>query len=198
MNIAHKNLKGLDEARLLAILEPILVSHRVDAVELVWKGDQGGRVLELTLEKPGSTRSGEGITIDLCSEISRELSAKLDDQSVISGKYRLEVGSPGVERGLYTLDDFRRFAGQAVKVKLKDPLQQEGFIGQKNAQGTLFGVSEDGRVVLDTEAGQLAIELDKIHSARLVFSWNQSANKTKRSKATAAPVAKTRKQDREQ
>jgi len=198
MNIAHKNLKGLDEARLLAILGPILLSHRVDAVELVWKGDQGGRVLELTLEKPGTTRSGEGITIDLCSEISREFSAKLDDQSVISGKYRLEVGSPGIERGLYSLDDFRRFAGQSVKVKFKEPLEQEGFIGQKNARGTLFGVSDEGRVVLDTEAGQLAIELDKISGARLVFNWNQSANKTKRSKATAASVAKARKQDREQ
>jgi len=198
MNIAHKNLKGLDEARLLAILEPILLSHRLDAVELVWKGDQGGRVLELTLEKPGSTRSGEGITIDLCSAISRELSAKLDDQSVISGKYRLEVGSPGVERALYLLDDFRRFAGQTVKVKLKEPMQQEGFIGQRSARGNLFGVSEDGRVVLDTDAGQLALELDMISSARLVFNWNQSANKTKRSKATAASVAKTRKQDREQ
>lgn len=198
MNIAHKNLKGLDEARLLAILEPILQSRRLDAVELVLKGDQGGRVLELTLEKPGSTRSGEGITIDLCSEIARELSAQLDDQSVISGKYRLEVGSPGVERALYSLDDFRRFAGQSVKVKLRDPLEQEGFIGQKNAQGTLFGVSDDGCVVLDTEAGQLSIALDKISSARLVFNWNQSANKTKRSKATAASVAKTRKQDREQ
>lgn len=198
MNIAHKNLKGLDEARVLAILEPILQTHRLDAVELVWKGDQGGKVLELTLEKPGTTRSGEGITIDLCSEISRQFSAQLDDQSVISGKYRLEVGSPGVERALYTLDDFRRFAGQEVKLKLKDPMNQEGFIGQKSARGTLFGVDEGEHVLISTDSGQLAFELEKISSARLVFSWNQSANKNKRPKPAASSAAKGRKQDREQ
>ncbi len=182
MNIAHKNLKGLDEERILAIVGPILDSHRLDAVELLWRGDPSGRVLELTLEKPGSTRSGEGITIDLCSEISRELSAQFDELEAIPGKYRLEVGSPGVERALYTPDDFRRFAGQEAKVKMKEPMGEEGFVGQKTVRGTLFGI-EDGSVVqLSTDHGQLGLPLDKISSARLVFSWSRSAKKTKRAK----------------
>ena len=193
MNIAHKNLKGLDETRLLSVLEPILSSHRLDVVELVWRGDPSGRVLEITLEKPGSTRSGEGITIDLCSEISRKLSAQLDEQEVISGNYRLEVGSPGVERALYTADDFRRFAGQEVKIKTKEPMSEEGLVGQKTARGTLFGVENESDVMLSTDAGQLKLPLASISSARLVFSWNRSAKKNKRAKPASAGGAKARK-----
>lgn len=198
MNIAHKNLKGLDEERILAIIEPILQAHRLDAVELVWRGDQGGRVLELTLEKPGSTRSGEGITIDVCSDISREINAQLDEQAVISGNYRLEVGSPGVERALYTADDFKRFAGQEVKLKMTEPMGEEGFVGQKSVRGTLFGIENESYVVVATDHGQLSLSRDRVSSARLVFSWNQSAKKTKRPKPPVIGGAKARKKDREQ
>jgi len=198
MNIAHKNLKGLDEVKILAVLEPILQAHRLDAVELVWKGDQGGRVLELTLEKPGTTRSGEGITIDLCSEISRTFSEQLEELAIIPSNYRLEVGSPGVERALYTFDEFRRFAGQEIKIKLKEAMGEEGFVGQKSVRGVLFGIQDESDVLLSTDLGQLSIAWDRISSTRLVFSWNQSGKKNKRVKPLLNGGAKTRKKDREQ
>ena len=53
MPIAHEKLPGLDRERLLAVVTPILAAHRVDGVELVFKTDRSGWVLELTLEKPG-------------------------------------------------------------------------------------------------------------------------------------------------
>jgi ribosome maturation factor RimP len=180
MVIAHTRLSGLDKEKILSLVEPVLASHRVDGVELVWRGDRGGQVLELTLEKPGSKRSGEGITIDLCSKISRELSAVLDESGIISQKYSLEVGSPGIERALYLPSDYARFAGHEIKVRTKEPLEDEGFVGQKTVRGTLFGLEGEAHVVLETERGNLKLSLEAISSARLVFSWNQSGSKTGR------------------
>lgn len=173
MTIAHTKLPGLDAPRVLAIVEPVLAAHRVDGVELVWRGDKDGKVLVLTIEKPGAQRTGDGITIDLCTEISRELSAVFDETDVISGNYRLEVGSPGVERKLYLPDDYRRFAGQEIKVRLSEPSELDGFLGQKTIRGTLFGLNEEGLVGLETDHGNISLSLDEISSAQLVFTWGQ-------------------------
>ena len=124
-----------------------------------------------TLEVPGSQKSGEGITIDLCAEISRELSAVLDESELISAKYHLEVGSPGVERALYQPSDYERFAGQDVKVKLEEALELEGFIGQRTIRGTLLGLSESANPLLNTDHGSIELSFDNILSARLVFNW---------------------------
>jgi len=67
----------------------------------VWRTDRSGWLLEVTVERPDSTIPGAGVTVDLCSEISRDLSAALDVADVIQQRYRLEVGSPGLERALY-------------------------------------------------------------------------------------------------
>ena len=62
MTIAHVKLPGLDGERVLAAVTPILAAHRVDGVELVFKTDRSGWVLELTLEKIGERVPGAGIS----------------------------------------------------------------------------------------------------------------------------------------
>ncbi len=170
MSIAFTKLPGLDAARLLAVVEPVLLAHRVDGVELIWKTDRGGMVLELTVERPGSRLPGQGITVDVCADISRDLSAALDVADLIGPRYQLIVGSPGVERSLYSLDDFRRFSGQVAKVKLNGPLEAEGALGKaRTLRGTLFGVTDEGLIEMETEYGQLRIPHDRVTEARLVF-----------------------------
>jgi len=167
MSVANSKLHGLDRERLLAVVEPVLRAHGVEGVELSWKTDRGEWVLELTIERPDARIPGAGITIDLCSEISRDLSAALDVSDVIPQRYRLEVGSPGVERALYSASDYARFAGQLARLKLREPID-----AQKVVRGTLHGLDDSGLVLVETERGELAIELSAIHSARLVFDWN--------------------------
>lgn len=180
MVISYKKLPGLDEEKILGIVEPVLATHRVDGVELIWKGDRGGQVLELTLEKPDCQRSGEGITIELCSEISRQISAELDEQEVISAKYRLEVGSPGVERALYSQGDFKRFAGHLVKIKTIEAVSEPSHAGKKTVVGNLFGMEGESHVLVETDEGQLSVPRENIASARLVFEWGKKAKPTGR------------------
>lgn len=173
MTIAHEKLPGLDRERVLAAVTPILAAHRVEGVELSFKTDRGGWVLELTIEKPGERMPGAGITVDLCSEISRELSAALDVADCIPHRYRLEVGSPGVERALYRLGDYERFAGQPAKLKLKQPRNSEYVI-----VGLLNGLSPEQRVVIQSERGELIeLSLDEIEKGHLVFDWKSGASR---------------------
>jgi ribosome maturation factor RimP len=120
--------------------------------------------LYITIELPNRSRPGEGVTLDLCSEISRDLSAALDVADAIPVAYRLEIGSPGLDRALYTPADYHRFRGQLAKFKLKHPMN-----GQFVVQGVLFGVDDAGRVVLSTDQGEISIESTEVDSARLVL-----------------------------
>ena len=180
MSFAHQKLHGIDAERLTAILEPILRAHGVEGVELVWRTDQGGWLLDLTIERPDTRIPGAGITVELCSEISRDLSAALDVAYVIPQRYRLQGGSPGVERALYVKQDYARFAGQLAKVKLGEAID-----GQRVLSGTLHGLDDAGRVLIETERGELAIEFDTIDSARLVFDWGTTGASAARGKGSA-------------
>ncbi len=191
MSISHKKLPGLEEDKVLALVETVLAAHNVDGVELLYRGDRDGKVLILTIEKPGTKRTGDGITVDLCAEMSRELSEKFDETDLIPDNYRLEVGSPGVERPLYVRSDYERFAGQEVKLKLCEPSQLEGFLGQKTVRGLLYGLDKEGRVEVSTDHGNLSFGLEEIASAHLVFSWNQAGRSSRHKKRPPARNPKT-------
>lgn len=102
----------------------------------------------------------EGVDIDDCAAVSRQVSALLDVEDPIQGEYVLEVSSPGMDRPLFTLDQFVRFSGEQVKVKLRAP-----FEGRRNFSGRLVGVEGDEVVlVVGDEEYLLPIELiDKAH-----------------------------------
>jgi len=171
MNVSHEKIPGLDRERLHAAIEPVLTAHGVECVELVWRTDRGGWLLEISIERADARVPGGGVTIDLCADISRDLSAALDVADCIPHRYTLEVGSPGVERALYVRRDYERFAGQAARLKLSAPRA-----GQYVIFGTLHGLDDHGAVLIETEQGELAsIELETIQSARILFEWKKGA-----------------------
>ncbi|MCA9632966.1 MAG: ribosome maturation factor RimP [Myxococcales bacterium] len=179
MHIAHEKLQGLDREGIIALVEPILRAHGVQAVEFVWAGRSGESVLSLTIERPEAKLAGEGITLDLCSEISRDISSALDVTDLIPGRFRLEVGSPGIERKLYEAAEYVRFEGQSAKLKLRVPVE-----GQYTFRGQLGGLDEAGNVLIHTDAGELHLEFANIQSGHLVFDWKvakpgRSANPSK-------------------
>jgi ribosome maturation factor RimP len=182
MSIAHEKLAGLDRDAVLGAVLPVLRAHRVEGVELVWRTDRGGWLLELTIERPEARTPGAGVTIELCSEIARDISAALDVADCIPHAYRLEVGSPGVERALYAARDYERFAGQSAKLKLREAID-----GQRVVRGALSGLDEQGRVLVRTERGELmALELGQIENAHLLFEWKGRGRRPDRKHKAAA------------
>ncbi len=97
----------------------------------------------------------EGVTVDDCAAVSHQISGILDVEDPINGEYTLEVSSPGMDRPLFTLEQFKSFAGHKVQIKLRVP-----FDGRRNFKGILNGVEgEDILLVVDDEEFLLPIDL---------------------------------------
>ena len=127
---------GVDLGRIRAALGPVLSAHAIELVDVEWLTDRVGWTLRVTIERAGAgpAAPGFGVTLEDCVDVSRDVSALLDQhEELIPQHYHLEVSSPGLDRPLRSLADFTRFVGQTAKVKLKRPAPD----GQKLLRGHL-------------------------------------------------------------
>jgi ribosome maturation factor RimP len=136
--------------------EPLCTSEGMELVHIEYRRESGGRVLRLYIDRPG------GVKLDDCVAISRELSDILDARADTNEPYRLEVSSPGIDRPLGKLEDFRRFAGSKAKVRTRSAIE-----GRKNFTGILKAVV-DNSIEMEIDGKPVAIDHDNIGQARLV------------------------------
>ncbi len=126
-----------------------------------------GPVLRIVIDRPGPADGSpqptdDSVGIRDCQRISEDISAILDVEDVIDHRYTLEVSSPGLDRPLRGLADYRRFAGRAAKLVLSEPVD-----GQSHFKGRLRGVEND-TVLFDDEQGRPhRVPLEAISRARL-------------------------------
>lgn len=147
-----------------AVVLPILRAHGVDLVELAFKTEQGGWVLQVTVERADSPEPGGGLTLDLLSEVSRDLSSALDVAELIAQRYNLEVSSPGLDRPLRTVAEYRRFAGKLAKVYLSRPAPD----GQRVLRGILVA-ADDEQLTVEVDGRPLIVPFSDISRGHLVF-----------------------------
>jgi ribosome maturation factor RimP len=172
MPFVLEKLPGLDRDKVVAAIDPALAAHGFEGVELIWRTDNRGWVLYLTIERPDSREPGSGVTLDDCSELSRDLSVALDVAEAIKNAYRLEVGSPGVERQLYRTAEYARFAGKPARIKLREALD-----GEWTLRGVLMGLDEQGRILIDTDSGVFSLDFERIQSGQLVLDLGPKPGK---------------------
>lgn len=103
-----------------------------------------------------------GVDLDLCANISHELSPFLDVHPPMSQKYRLEVSSPGIERKLSKPVHFKNAIGEKVKLKIQ---------GGNKLKGVLKSADNDG-IVVETDQGDESFEYRAIGTAKTYFDWN--------------------------
>lgn len=128
----------------------------LELVHVEFAGAGRTAALRIFIDKP------DGVTHDDCSEVSHYVSTVLDAEDFIHEPYTLEVSSPGLERGLYSREDFERFAGQLAKVKTRTPVA-----GQRNFRGRIVSV-EGGEVVFDDKTtGRVRFPADSVVKANL-------------------------------
>ena len=107
----------------------------------------------------------DGIKIEDCEKVSRQLSAWLDVEDPVSGEYRLEVSSPGLERPLFRVADYERFAGQLARLKMRNNVD-----GRRKFTGRLKGLDGDD-VLLEVDGEDIRLRFDEIEKAHLVADW---------------------------
>lgn len=137
---------------LWALAEPIVQAAGYDLVELEYLREQRW-VVRLFIERPGldiienvGVAPGNGVGLEDCARVSRELSAVLDVEDVVPHAFSLEVSSPGVRRPLRKVEDFRAFLGFRVRVKTQKQLQAvqpDGGFPSKNLIGLLEDATDE-------------------------------------------------------
>ncbi|NOY53838.1 MAG: ribosome maturation factor RimP [Deltaproteobacteria bacterium] len=106
-----------------ALVQPILDGLGLELFDLTYS-QAGQGLLRIFIDKE------EGVTLDDCTQVSRELETLLDVKEVVPGSYRLEVSSPGINRPMRHEADYRKYSGRRIKVKLVRKISdRKTFVG---------------------------------------------------------------------
>jgi ribosome maturation factor RimP len=180
--------EGLDEprlvietglaARIATLAAPVLTGLGYRLVRVRVSG-RDGMTLQIMAERPDGS-----FTIEDCESASRTLSPSLDVEDPIPGGYRLELSSPGIDRPLVRLSDFKRALGHEAKIEMEIPVE-----GRKRFRGEITG-TEGANAVLRfvDKAGEpqtVRLPIGDMAEARLVLSDALIAQSLKRGKDAA-------------
>jgi len=102
-----------------------------------------------------------GVSLDSCVELTHLISPLLDVTPPVSGEYRLEVGSPGIERKLSNISHFSKSLGERVALTLSDKQKLRGILTK--VEGSKIFVDVDGEIV--------EVDFDDISKAKTYFQW---------------------------
>ena len=144
--------------RVREFAESLLPAMGLELFEVQFRREGHGWVLRLVVDKE------DGVTLDDCSQVSRETSDFLDVEDIIDHPYHLEVSSPGLERPLRTMAECQRHLGKKVRIKLKQELDAQRVI-----IGELETAEQDELTVLSEEGTTYNIEWENIQKARLTL-----------------------------
>ncbi|MHB1420197.1 MAG: ribosome maturation factor RimP [Bacillota bacterium] len=147
------------EEKVENLITPAIIANGFELVDLEFKKEGSNWYLRIFIDHP------EGVTLEGCEMISRQVDALLDQTDLIPQSFIQEVSSPGLERTLKKDSDFQRFAGRKVLIRTFIPFQDK-----KEITGMLQGL-EDGQVIMDRDGEVLKIPRQQIALARLVVEF---------------------------
>lgn len=141
---------------LTKLIKPVVEALDLElwGVEYVAQGKTS--TLRVYIEHP------QGIGVEDCGRVSRQLSAQLDVEEPIRGEYILEVSSPGLDRPLYTLEQYERQTGETIDVMLRYP-----FEGRRKFKGLLVAVKTRD-IVMVVDDHEYAFPFESVEKAKVV------------------------------
>ena len=151
-NLRSSNVKDLSE-----LFEPVVEAMGYEFVGVEFTGGSSHGTLCVYIDRE------QGVDVDDCTSISHQISAILDVEEPIQQAFDLQVSSPGINRPLFKLTDYDRFAGENVKIKL-----DVGLTGRKNFKGTLKGVVQSKFVQIDVDGEFFDLPFLDIGKANLI------------------------------
>jgi len=145
------------------VVRPVVEGAGLELVDVTFAREAGRRVLRLTVDRDG------GVDLDAISQVSEQVSRRLDLEGFEPGPYSLEVSTPGLERPLRGPRDFRRAVGERVRVR--------------TAQGVVEGElrhADDDEIRITTPTDERSIRLVDVASGRTVVDWEQELKGSRR------------------
>jgi ribosome maturation factor RimP len=173
--------------RLIALAEPLLARLGYELVDIEYSATHSEATLRVFIDWPGGqmpsgmaalpddgTRAFDGIGVEDCERVSRELSALLDVEDPIAVPYQLEVSSPGADRILRTVAHYRRFVGERVHVELEAARD-----GRRRYTGQLLRMDNEGFVVSVDEM-EVTVRYTEVGKTRLAPDWSRQKRRGKK------------------
>lgn len=147
------------EQRISELIEPTINHLGYDLVKVTIHGLKS-KIVEILIERSDETK----VDVGDCQLVSRNISAILDIEDIIPGKYFLEVSSAGLERPLVKDRDFEKFVGRDIKIRLIDPLN-----GNLTYKGKLLGL-KDQKIMLKSKNVEIAFDRNNVKKVNLVLT----------------------------
>lgn len=148
--------------KLTEVIEPVVREMGYECVGIEYAPHQKNAVLRVFID------SEQGIVLDDCAKVSHQLSGVLDVEDPISGNYQLEISSPGLDRPLFKLEDFERFKGRLVNIRLIETIND-----RRKITAVSRGANADN-VVVEMDNEMMEIPLRMILKARLVPDYQMA------------------------
>ena len=142
--------------QVVSVVEPVVTGLGYELVGAEFGQAENGQTLRVYIDKP------EGIVMDDCAAVSRQLNAVLDVEDTIKSAYLLEVSSPGVDRPLFTEDHFSAQIGEQIRVRMADAVD-----GRRNFKGQLVAV-ENAHAVVEVEGIDYQLPVTDVEQAHLI------------------------------
>lgn len=142
--------------KICKLIKPAVQAMGFDLWGCELQKGQGRALLRIYIE------ADEGVKLSDCQRVSHQISGILEVEDIITGSYDLEVSSPGMDRFLFTEEQYKKFINKEVRIKLSIPLNgKRTFIGKivEVVAGTVSIIGQDGRVT---------IPIDRIEKAKVV------------------------------
>ena len=117
-------------------------------------------VLRLIVDGP------DGVNLDQCASVSRQASVMLDVEDPVKHRYTLEVSSPGLDRKLYREEDYERYVGHRVHIRMAP-----SFRDHRSVAGELLGKRNNVIRIFDDSGQEIELPINEIFEARLEVDW---------------------------
>jgi len=140
---------------LIEEIEKIIDSYGAKLYDSEIVKESGEDIFRVYIIKDG------GVDLDLCADISKDVSPILDITPPINSEYRFEVSSPGIERKLTKPIHFKNSIGEKVKVKIK---------GEGKLKGKLLSADNKG-IEVETKDGVVKLEYPRLGTVKTYFEW---------------------------
>ena len=146
-----------------AIAERVAAGYGLEIFEVQFRREAPGMVLRVQIDRPGpASKEEDSVSVGDCANVSRDLSAIFDVEEIVPAAYTLEVSSPGLDRPLRRLDDYRRFTGRLAKIVVREKVDGQGFF-----RGTIAGVEGQDVVINGDDRRTHRVPLEVITRANL-------------------------------
>lgn len=145
--------------KLQEMLVPLLERHNAFLVDIVLRHDRGTRLVQIFLD------TDRGITIAECAEVSRDLGRMIDAEGIFQSSYRLEVSSPGIDRPLRYLRQYKKNIGRRFKVTYLKNGERASFVGK------LVAVSENTLLFAPDTGDAVSVDFSLIVESKEELPW---------------------------